>query len=147
MTVKFAIANPIPEGGYLQVEFDQRYFTFNRDSTFKCTSQLVKNVEVTCEFIRDSIFLVKDIFPKDFPVSAVTPPVDFTINNVNIAVSSKMTTPSWKVTTMTSDGYLIDRVTNELTLTFPCNAPCLTCLSNNPNYCLTCNVLTGSSIL
>lgn len=57
-----------------------------------------------------------------------------------------MTTPSWTVTTVTPDGYLIDRVSDILTLTFSCNSPCLTCLSNNPNYCLTCNSATNSTI-
>lgn len=58
-----------------------------------------------------------------------------------------MTLKSWELNTLTSDGFLIDRVSNGLSISFPCNAPCQTCLADNPNYCLTCNALTGSTIL
>jgi hypothetical protein len=71
----------------------------------------------------------------------------FTIDNCYLDADRKMTLDSWELITYTYDGYLIDRVSNGLSLSFPCNAPCQSCLADNPNYCLTCNALTGSTIL
>lgn len=132
--------NAIPVGGYLEVTFDGLYFSVTQDDSFKCTSSLVKNNEVECNFLRDSAFQVKDLIQTNLVSGQV---VDFTINNVNINVKTKMTTSSWTVTTITPDGYAIDRITNGLSLTFPCNLPCQTCSSTNPSYCLSCNALTG----
>src|SRR3569833_157940 len=58
-----------------------------------------------------------------------------------------MTTSSWTLTTYTNDGYMIDQKSTGLTLSFTCNSPCLTCLANNPNMCLTCNTFSGAPIL
>jgi hypothetical protein len=58
--------------------------------------------------------------------------VDFTINNVFIDVDASGPTESWTVVSYTADGFMIDRVRDVLTLTFPCQTPCLTCPTTNP---------------
>ena len=59
------------------------------------------------------------------------------------------TTKSWKMTTFTdsSTAYSIDRADSGLAFTFECNLPCLTCLPNDPNYCLSCNQYNPSEYL
>ncbi|CDW75779.1 UNKNOWN [Stylonychia lemnae] len=144
ITIRMKTNNFIPAGGYLEVSFDRMYFQVNRDTSFKCTSNLVKNELVTCVFNKEGQFLVQDLFPADYVGGSF---VDFTINNVNIDVTTKMTTPSWTVISYTNDGYQIDKISDGLSLVFPCNSPCQTCQTNSPTYCLSCNALSGKTIL
>jgi hypothetical protein len=58
--------NLIPAGGYLLVTFPRVYFEITVDNTTRCTSSLVKNENVSCEFLTQGSFKVSNIFPRDF---------------------------------------------------------------------------------
>jgi len=50
--------------------------------------------------------------------------ITFTIDNCRFDADRKMVLDSWELTTYTPDGFLIDRATNGMAISFPCNAPC-----------------------
>ena len=49
--------------------------------------------------------------------------------------------------TDSSTAYSIDKISSGLTFTFTCNLPCLTCLPENPDYCLSCNQFTDKYLI
>lgn len=144
MTITFLTTHRIPIGGLLQFDFDAINFVFPYDkSRVTCSTNLAQNA--VCDFTRMSRILVRDLFTlSPFEGGQV---ITFTIDNCLIDINLRIVTDSWKVTTLTSDEYAIDRLTNGLSLSFPCNAPCLTCAESNPAYCFTCNPLSGQPIL
>lgn len=66
---------------------------------------------------------------------------------MQLKVKTAMTTQSWNISTYTNDNYLIDSASTGLSLTFPCNSPCLTCEENQPSNCITCNTFSGAGIM
>lgn len=144
VTITFQTVHKIPIGGLLQFEFDPINFVFPDDkSTVTCSTNLASNA--ICDFKRMSRVIVRDLFTLTGYEGGQN--LTFTIDNCLIDIDRRMVTDSWKITTLTSDEYAIDRLTNGLSLSFQCNSPCLTCADTNPSYCLSCNPLSTSTIL
>jgi hypothetical protein len=51
------------------------------------------------------------------------------------------------VTTQTADGNVIDWIEAGLYLEFACNTPCQTCSLTDPDFCSSCNPVSGKTIL
>ena len=120
----------IPKGGYLVLDFDHIFYEFPEDkSRITCTTNLVQRAD--CVFTKENQIHILNLFQ----TSPFLPGqwLSLTIDNCKLDVDRKMTLKSWEVTTMTDDGFPIDRITNGLSLSFPCNAPCQTCPTDNPN--------------
>ena len=108
-----------------------------------CSSNLAHNT--TCILNTPESILVSNLFP----TASFTAGDNLTISieNCLLNVTEKVLTSSWNISTLTVDGYAIDRVDQGLSINFSCNAPCLTCSSESPSVCLSCNALTGTPIL
>lgn len=72
--------------------------------------------------------------------------MELTITNMKINVVEPMTTNSWKLTTM-NGVYQIDHIPDDMTLTFKCDYPCLSCNKKHPDRCTECNTVEVDMIL
>ena len=101
-----------------------------------------------CTFITDNLIKVEGIFV-DYLVENTF--INFMITNFFVDVRDPMTTESWVLTVYTPDDFFVDTISSGLVVTYNCKAPCEQCNWQadppNPDFCLTCNVLTGKSIL
>lgn len=74
--------------------------------------------------------------------------MELTITNMLINVVTPLETDSWQLTTYLNDGRSkIDQISSDMTLTFECNYPCLTCEPGQPDVCTACNTIEGDQIL
>ena len=99
-----------------------------------------QTVIVRCEYLKDEPGVIKIT---DMLIASQNPgaQLQLTLTNQKIKVTEPKKTSSWQMTTFTdsSTTYSIDKVSEGLTFTFSCNLPCMTCLPNDPDYCLSCN--------
>lgn len=110
-------------------------------SQLSCTSNIFATP--TCTYT-NGILTVRNIFGLDYPAGSN---ITVMLNSISILVTGAKSTTSWNLTTYSDDNYMIDRIDTGLNFTFLCNSPCLTCPSNNPSGCLSCNTATSSNIL
>ena len=96
-----------------------------------------------CKFVYNEIF-VSNLLPTNLEAEQ---PMQITITQMVIDVYEPITTETWTLTTSLNSGrYAIDQITSDLTVTFKCSYPCLTC-SEDPTTCLSCNTVDGFAIL
>ena len=122
--------------------YDKIYFTFANYTSVACTSNLYQSS--TCDFLRQGQLYIRGISQSDIQPGTL---LSISMNNCLLDVDQAVTTKSWDVVTMTADGYMIDRVSKGMTLTFPCNLPCQTCKNGLPKVCTSCNGINGEVIL
>jgi len=111
---------------------------FADEDEFDCSTQI--NREPTCEIFQGETILIKGVFGSTFIAGQN---FNLTLFNMKVYVRDKGTTDPLELTTHTSEGYKIDQIETGLSFYFECNYPCLTCDSNDPNACNSCNDISG----
>ncbi|CAG9327887.1 unnamed protein product [Blepharisma stoltei] len=123
-TFTFTTSNTVKAGGYLAIQLPSQI-----SSVASPVCSLSSGSSVSCSYL--SGIVTVNMFTTD------TAPGQFvlTVNSL-INSASALTTDKFKLTTKTSDGFLIDSDTS-LTATITCTSPCATC-QNTPSTCLSC---------
>lgn len=145
----FTTTMPYPKGSYLQIQIDSSQVgpkDASAAKAVKCSSNL--QLDVKCTFVNPNLVKVAGIFVDDLVKNSK---ISFMITNFQVKVTTPLNTKSWVVTVYTPAGHFIDRISSGLHLEFKCHSPCQTCAWDsqpaNTKKCLTCNVLTGRTIL
>ena len=97
-------------------------------------------VRLDCEYFPDKPGVIKVsniLIAKQNPGRELS----LTLTNQEILVEDPTTTKSWTMVTYEDEEtkFAIDQITADMTFTFTCKLPCLTCLDTDPDHCLSCN--------
>jgi len=100
---------------------------------------------VTCKYdsLRDAIIVAKALTTIEYDIGEG---VVFRVGKIRNPLKM-LKTDSFRVTTFTEDGYLVDERTQDLSISFDCLKPCRTCLDHSNVVCETCFEDSDSMLL
>jgi hypothetical protein len=130
-SVSFINLHPIPQGGYVMIQFNTKQIALDSNvKTWVCSSNVV--LSVLCTYLQvppNNFFRIDKIFSQAMPTGQN---ITLTLGSLVNSIVNKGQSSAWTLTTYTNEGYMIDQASNGLSITINCNSPCLTCSINNP---------------